>query len=157
MESATVLAIIILIIALLILIYYYLQSVNHPVYQRMQAQATGISHRIAHEEYVSDLFEKIRDKMQDQNKDDNEEHTSKTDMMSKKIDHFINDQSEQIISDWNLATHKDLDEILDKLGVIEDDFRNYKESNDKRVESLEERVDRINSELKEIKVDEVLE
>lgn len=159
MDSATTLAIIILIIALIILIYYYLQSINHPVYQNINKQASDLSSRIAKEEYVANFSNRVNDlthKDKDQ-KDDDKDHVSKTDIISKKIDQFINEQSEQVINDWNLVTHKDLDDVISKFDLLEDDLDNYKKSNDSRVKTLEEKVETINQNLKDVKIDELLD
>lgn len=155
MEAATTLAIIILIVAILILIYYYLQSTNNPVYQDIHAQAQGFSARVSQEEYISNISDRVNDfsgKFKDRVQDeDDEEHVSKTDVISKKISQFIDEQSEQVITDWDLATNKDIDSLLKKYESIETDFNQYKESNDKRVDSLEERVNKLDEELKELK------
>ncbi|WP_323736999.1 hypothetical protein PXD04_03310 [Methanosphaera sp. ISO3-F5] len=154
MDPATILAIIILVVAILILLYYYLQSTNNPVYQNIHAQASGISNRVAQEEYVANISEKVNgfsDKFKDRVQDDDEEHISKTDAMSKKISQFIDEQSEQVIEDWNLATHKDLDQIIERCDALNDDFSSYKESNDARVSELEQRVNKISDELSELK------
>lgn len=158
MDPATTLAIIILIIALIILIYYYLQSINHPVYQNINKQAADLSSKIAQEEYVANFSNRVND-LTHKNKDhdDEKDHVSKTDVISKKIDQFINEQSEQVISDWNLVTHKDLDEVVEKFNLFEDDFDEYKKSNDSRVKTLEEKVETINQNLKDVKIDEILE
>ena len=156
METATTLAIIILFIAVLILIYYYLQATNHLLYQKIHMKASDISTKIEQEEHVSDLSgkfsdfsEKVKDKVQDDDADD-EERISKTDQISNKIDQFINEQSEQVIEDWDLATNKDLDEIIDKFNLFEDDFNSYKKSNDLRVEDLEKRVNSIDDKINDI-------
>lgn len=154
MDPATILAIIILVVAILILVYYYLQSTNNPVYQNIHAQASGISNRVAQEEYVANLSEKVNDfsdKFKDRVQDDDEGHISKTDAMSKKITQFIDEQSEQVIEDWNLATHKDLDQLVERYDALNDDFSSYKESNDARVSDLEKRVDKISEELSSLK------
>ncbi len=151
MEPATTLAIIVLVVAILILLYYYLESTNNPVYQNMHERASGFSTRVAQEEYVSNLAVKVNefsDRFKDRVQDDEEEHVSKTDMMSKKISQFIDEQSEQVIEDWDLATNKDLDVVLEKYENLKVDLESYKESNDSRVSDLEERVDRIDEELK---------
>ena len=36
-------------------------------------------------------------------------------VISKKISQFIDEQSEQVITDWDLATHKDLDSVLERF------------------------------------------
>ena len=155
MEPATILAIIILIIAILILVYYYLQSTNNPVYQNIHAQASGISSRVAQEEYISNLSEKVNDfneRVKDRvQTEEDEEHHSKTDIMSKKISQFIDEQSEQVINDWDLATNKDLDKIIERYDLLKDDLDSYKETNDNRVSDLEERVNKIDEELEKMK------
>jgi len=154
MEPATTLAMIILVVAILILLYYYLKSTNNPVYQDIHERASGFSERVGQEEYIVNLTDKVNDfsdKFKDRVQDDEEEHISKTDIMSKKISQFIDEQSEQVIEDWDLATHKDLDSIIEKYENLESDLNSYKETNDTRVSDLEERVNKIDEELKSIK------
>lgn len=154
MEPATTLAIIILFVAILILVYYYLQLTDNPIYQNIHSQASSFSTRVSQEEYVSNLSDKVNDfsgKIKDRVQDDNEEHVSKTDVISKKISQFIDEQSEQVITDWDLATHKDLDSVLERFDVLKDDLDSYMESNDSRVSDLEARVDKIDEELKNLK------
>lgn len=154
MEAATILAIVILIIALLIIFYYYLQATNNKVYQNIHAQAAGISTRVGQEEYISnisdkmnDFGDKIKDRIQDE---DDVEHISKTDIISKKINQFIDEQSEQVITDWDLVTHKDLDSVIEKYDLLKDELDDYKQSNDKRVDTLESRLDKIDENINEI-------
>ena len=138
MEAASILAIIILIIAILIMIYYYLQITNNQIYQNIHSQATGISSRVGQEEYftnitdkMNDFSGKIKDRIQDE---EDEEHISKADVISNKIDQFIDEQSEQVIADWDLVTHKDLDSIIEKYDSIEKDLNQYKQDNNNRVD-----------------------
>lgn len=154
MEPATTLAIIILVVAILILLYYYLESTNNPVYQDIHEKASGFSQRVGQEEYVTTLTDRVSgfsDKFKDRVQDDEEEHISKTDLMSKKISQFIDEQSEQVIEDWDLATNKDLDKVLEKYETLKTDLYTYQETNDTRVSDLEERVDKIDEELKNLK------
>ncbi|OED29706.1 hypothetical protein [Methanosphaera sp. WGK6] len=152
MDHASILAIVILIIAILILVFYYLQSTNNPVYRDMYNRAEDFSERVGQEEYVSNFAETVNrfgDKLKDRVQDDEEEYiTTRTDAMSKKINQFINEQSEQVIEDWNLTTQDDLDIVIDKYNTLEKDLNEYKEITDKRVDSLEERVNKIDEQLK---------
>ena len=157
MDPATTLAIIVLIVAILILLYYYLQSINSPIYESIHNQAEGLSSRVAKEEYVAnfservvDISDKFRNHAQDE---DEEERVSKTDYISKKISQFIDEQSEQVIEDWSLATHEDIDAVIEKYNLLEKDFGEYKEFNDKRVDELEERVNVISNQLNELNDD----
>lgn len=154
MEPATTLAIIILVVAILILLYYYLESTNNPVYQDIHDRASGFSSRVGQEEYITNITDRVNefsDKFKDRVQDDKEEHVSKTDIMSKKITQFIDEQSEQVIEDWDLATKKDLDSILEKYENLQLELNSYKETNDTRVSDLEERVNKIDEELKNLK------
>lgn len=154
MEPATTLALIILFVAIFVLIYYYLQATNNPIYENIHAQATGFSNRVSQEEYVSNISKKVNefgDRFKDNNQEDDEEHISKTDAMSKKISQFIDEKSEQVIEDWNLATQDDLDKVFERYDALNDDLSSYKESNDARVSDLEERVDKISEELSAMK------
>lgn len=155
MEPATTLAIIILIIAILILVYYYLQTTNNPVYQSIHSQASGITSKVAQEEYVTNFSEKVNDintKIKDKiQTEEDKEHHSKTDIISKKIDQFIDEQSEQVINDWDLVTHKDLNQIIEKYDTLQEDLNTYKETNDNKVANLEERVNKIDEELTKMK------
>lgn len=155
MEPATILAIIILIVAIVILLFYYLQATNNPIYNNLQAQASTFSTRVGQEEYISNISDKVNDvsgKIKDRVQDEDEEdHVSRTDMISKKISQFIDEQSEQVIEDWDLATNKDIDAVMEKYNQIESDLNDYKESNNERVSSLEERVNQIDEELEKLK------
>ncbi|WP_455645718.1 hypothetical protein [Methanosphaera sp.] len=152
MDAASILAIIILIIAILILVFYYLQSTNNPVYRDMYNRAECLSERVGQEEYVANFAETVNkygDKLKDRVQDEEEEYiAARTDAMSKKISQFINEQSEQVIEDWNLTTQDDLDIVIEKYDALEKDLNEYKEVNDKRVDSLEERVNKIDEQLK---------
>lgn len=154
MEPATTLAIIILFVAIIILIYYYLQLTNSPIYKNIHSQASGFSTRVSKEPYISNLSDRVNDfsgKIKDRVQDDDEDHVSKTDVISNKISQFIDEQSEQVIEDWNLTTHKDLDSVLEKYEALKEDLDSYKENNDTRVSDLEARVDKIDEELKNLK------
>ncbi|MBE6487774.1 MAG: hypothetical protein E7Z86_03590 [Methanosphaera stadtmanae] len=155
MEPATILAIIILVVAIVILLFYYLQATNNPIYNNLQAQASTFSTRVGQEEYISNISDKVSDvsgKIKDRVQDEDEEdHVSRTDMISKKISQFIDEQSEQVIEDWDLATNKDIDAVMEKYNQIESDLNDYKESNNERVSSLEERVNQIDEELEKLK------
>lgn len=154
MDAATILAIVILVIAILILVYYYLQSTNNQVYQNIHAQAAGITTRVGQEEYISNLSDKMNDfsgKIKDRVQDDeDEDHISKTDVISKKISQFIDEQSEQVIEDWDLATNKDLDVVIEKYDLLEKELNDYKENNDNRVDALESRLDDIDAKLEKM-------
>ncbi|MDD1775406.1 MAG: hypothetical protein LUQ24_07735, partial [Methanobacterium sp.] len=137
MTALEALAIIILIVAIIILLYYYLQgtrglSINmgpkstesrtrtlkvdegvkhiHETMKKTGEKAsstvnkttegktmTGMSERMA------GMSEKIRGKVK--------EVPISTDLLSNRIELFLNDQSDQLIKDWELATKTDLSKL----------------------------------------------
>ena len=96
---------------------------------------------------MNDFSGKIKDRIQDE---EDEEHISKADVISNKIDQFIDEQSEQVIADWDLVTHKDLDSIIEKYDSIEKDLKQYKQDNNNRVETIESRLNDIDKKLEEM-------
>jgi hypothetical protein len=79
------------------------------------------------------------------------ESTSKSsEDMSKKIDVFLDDKSEQLIKDWELATQKDISEIEAKyntvssnLGELESQFDNFRGDTNKKLKNIEERLEKL--------------
>jgi hypothetical protein len=77
--------------------------------------------------------------------------TSKsTDEMSRKIDIFLNDKSEQLIKDWELATQKDVSEIEKKytrvssdLGDLDNRFNEFRGHTNEKLKKIEERLDKL--------------
>ena len=77
--------------------------------------------------------------------------TSKTtDDMSKKIDIFLNDKSDQLIKDWELATKDDILDIEKRytkvsrdLDTLDSRFNEYRGSTNKKLKKIEERLDKL--------------
>jgi|LAHS01.1.fsa_nt_gb hypothetical protein len=150
MDSLTILAIIVLVIAILILIHYYLKSTNNKVYADMHTKASGLTSKVGTEEYINNFSDKMNNmgkKVKNQVQDNNN-----TDKMSSKINQFLDEQSEQVIADWDLTTHKDLDSVIERYENLEKDLDNYKSSNDKRVTTLEENFDTLEEKINKIDI-----
>jgi hypothetical protein len=79
------------------------------------------------------------------------ESTSKSsEDMSRKIDVFLDDKSEQLIKDWELATQKDISDIEAKyknvssnLGELESQFDNFRGDTNKKLKNIEERLEKL--------------
>jgi hypothetical protein len=97
-------------------------------------------------EKVSGVGEKIKGTVKSVPKS-----TSKTtDELSRKIDIFLNEKSDQLINDWELATQKDVSSIEKRytkvtrdLGELDSRFNEYRGSTNKKLKKIEERLDKL--------------
>jgi hypothetical protein len=81
-----------------------------------------------------------------------------TDNLSHRIDLFLNEQSDQLIEDWDLATKKDLSQLEKRFDVVSLDieslekrFNEYRGSTNKKLETIEERLDSLENPKEEPK------
>ncbi|WJI09615.1 hypothetical protein FGU46_05650 [Methanobacterium sp. CWC-01] len=70
-----------------------------------------------------------------------------TDVLSGKIDQFLDEKSDQLIADWELATKKDIGELEKKFGKVTTDlndlerrFNEYRGHANKKFEHIEKRL-----------------
>ena len=73
-----------------------------------------------------------------------------TDNLSNKIDIFLNDKSDQLIKDWELATKDDILDIEKRynkvsmdLDTLDSRFNEYRGSTNKKLKKIEERLDKL--------------
>ncbi len=73
-----------------------------------------------------------------------------TDTLSNRIDLFLNDKSDQLIKDWELATKNDVvdlekrySKISRDLGELDSRFNEYRGFTNKKVKKIEERIDKL--------------
>jgi hypothetical protein len=73
-----------------------------------------------------------------------------TDSLSNKIDMFLNDKSDQLIKDWELATKDDILDIEKRyskvsrdLDTLDSRFNEYRGSTNKKLKKIEERLDKL--------------
>jgi hypothetical protein len=73
-----------------------------------------------------------------------------TDTLSNRIDLFLNDKSDQLIKDWELATKNDVvdlekrySKISRDLGELDSRFSEYSGYTNKKVNKIEERLDNL--------------
>jgi len=73
-----------------------------------------------------------------------------TDTLSNRIDLFLNDKSDQLIKDWELATKNDVidlekrySKVTRDLGELDSRFSEYRGYTNKKVKKIEERLDKL--------------
>jgi hypothetical protein len=73
-----------------------------------------------------------------------------TDTLTSRIDLFLNEQSDQLIKDWDLATKKDLSELEKRFNVVslnfetlEKRFNEYRGSTNSKLENIEKRLEKL--------------
>jgi len=78
--------------------------------------------------------------------------SNSTESLSNKIDIFLNDKSDQLIKDWELATKDDILDIEKRytkvsrdLDTLDSRFNEYRGSTNKKLKKIEERLDKLES------------
>jgi len=73
-----------------------------------------------------------------------------TDSLSNKIDLFLNDKSDQLIKDWELATKDDIVDLENRYGKVSRDlgeldgrFNEYRGFTNKKLKKIEERLEKL--------------
>ena len=73
-----------------------------------------------------------------------------TDLLSSKIELFLDDKSDQLIKDWELATKNDVVDLEKRyskvsrdLGELDGRFNEYRGYTNKKLEKIEERLDKL--------------
>jgi archaellum component FlaC len=73
-----------------------------------------------------------------------------TDTLSNKIDIFLNDKSDQLIKDWELATKDDIVDLEKRyskvsrdLGELDGRFNEYRGYTNKKLKKIEERLEKL--------------
>lgn len=179
MTPLEIFAIMVLVGAVIVLLYYYLQDNRNLNLGRMKNDATNLGERVYGEasnlgekvqggtgnigekvsgegsmsgmseklnvsgvsEKVSGMGEKIKGKVS---------VPISTDNLSHRIDLFLNEQSDQLIEDWDLATKKDLTTLEKRFNVValdietlEKRFNEYRGATNKKLESIEDRLEKL--------------
>lgn len=176
MTTLELIAIIILIGAIIVLLYYYLQdtrgvSINmrpkttegrtrtlkvdeevsriHKTLKKTGAKATETTAKMTEgstiagmSERMAGMSEKIRGKVK--------EVPISTDLLSNRIEDFLNEQSDQLIKDWEIVTKTDLSELesrFEKVSLnvdeLEKRFKEYRGYTNKRLDKIEERLSKL--------------
>ncbi|KZX12870.1 hypothetical protein [Methanobrevibacter curvatus] len=146
-------ALLVLIIAILILAYYFIKNspeankyfneyITSPVKEKNIYQSFEGIKRNSESGTVG---EKLKVKIKDM-----EMPNINTDAFSKKLEHFLNERSEDLINEWNLATNKDIktlenrfDNVKININGLEKRFNEYREYTNEKIDSLDERLKKL--------------
>ena len=148
MGPVELLAILILAGAIVVLIYYYLmESGNIAHVTRVYGAGEGTAE--GREGYMASVGEKMSD-VSDRIMGKVREVPISTDVISNKIDAFLNEKSDELIEDWSLATMDDISKLEKRLELVsrnidelEHRFNEYRGYTNKKLESLDSRLKRL--------------
>jgi hypothetical protein len=179
MTPLEVFAILILAGAVVVLLYYYLQdrsnfnlgrvrsdatNLGERVYgeasnlgEKVQGGASNIGEKVSGEGSVSGMGEKLNVSGVSEKVSGMSEKIKgrvnvpiSTDNLSNRIDLFLNEQSDQLIEDWDLATKKDLATLEKRFKVVAVDietlekrFNDYSDNTNKKLENIEGRLEKL--------------
>lgn len=97
-------------------------------------------------EKVSGLGEKIKGTVKSVPKS----ASKSTDDLSLKIDDYLDEKSNQLIVDWELATNNDIENIEKKytkvaqdLSTLDSNFNEYRDETNKKIKKIEERLEKL--------------
>lgn len=161
MDPISLLAILILAGAIVVLFYYYLQNSNNASVGRFKSQVYEFGDRVGggHEsmsamgektagvgEKMSGMGEKMSG-MGDKIMGKVKEVPISTDILSNRIDAFLDEKSDELIKDWDLATKTDVNGLEKRMGAVtrnidelEHRFNEYRSYTNKRMDSLDKRI-----------------
>jgi hypothetical protein len=154
-------AILVLAGAIIVLLYFYVQEmrgtggtgfsgvkssisdmgnrVSEGISGQYNNQGTGGEKMAGVSGRVSEMGERLRGKVK--------EVPISTDVLSGRIDEFLNEQSDRLIQDWELATKSDVGTLEKKYGKVARDiedlekrFSEYRGYANKKFESIEKRL-----------------
>ncbi|HPU37242.1 MAG: hypothetical protein H5T40_03135 [Methanobacteriales archaeon] len=149
MSALELLAILILAGAIIVLLYYYLIESGN-VKTRLRSRVYNMGGKLTEEEggrmsvseKVSDVSDRIIHKVK--------EVPISTDIISSKIDAFLEEKSDELIKDWELATKDDIKTLQSRLDLVsrniselEQRFNEYRGYTNKKLESLDKRLKKL--------------
>jgi len=166
MEPLALFAILVLAGAIIILLYYYIQETNSAslvgvrssIYQMGNKVSEGISqnnNRTSEgekkmpgvSERVSEMGERLKGRVN---------VPISTDSLSSRIDEFLDEQSDRLIKDWELATKSDVSGLEKKYSKVSRDiddlekrFNEYRGHANKKFEHIEDRLKKLEDEVLE--------
>lgn len=98
-------------------------------------------------EKVSDVSDRIIHKVR--------EVPISTDIISSKIDAFLEEKSDELIKDWELATKDDIKTLQSRLDLVsrniselEQRFNEYRGYTNKKLESIDKRLKKLEDKIK---------
>jgi len=156
MEPLEIIAIFILAAALIILIYYYLQNnadavgkvknyMLSPILNSEEEQMPGEKSQSGNSLNPNSVGEKIKVKFKDIDMPN-----FNTDAFSKRVDSFLNEKSDELIRDWELATKKDITDLEERCDTAYNNLDDLTKKFSEYREVTNERLDNIDKRLKEL-------
>ncbi|MDI6882392.1 MAG: hypothetical protein QMC86_06120 [Methanothermobacter sp.] len=153
MSALELLAILILAGAIIVLLYYYLME-SASVKTRLKSHirmgekfTEEEGGRMSVSEKVSDVSDRIIHKVR--------EVPISTDIISSKIDAFLEEKSDELIKDWELATKDDIKTLQSRLDLVsrniselEQRFNEYRGYTNKKLESIDKRLKKLEDKIK---------
>ncbi len=168
MTALEIFAIIVLAGAIIVLFYFYMKEMNRTgnagfdtfksSVSNMGKEVTDMGNRVSEstQQYTSSTVEgntkrsgisETVYKMGDGLKGKVKEVPISTDAFSGRIDEFLNDQSDRLIKDWELATKSDVSGLEKKYSKVSMDindlerrFNEYRGHSNKKFENIENRL-----------------
>jgi hypothetical protein len=173
MTPLEVFAILVLAGAVVVLLYFYMQDNRNLNLGRVRDNATNLGDKVSGEGSMSGVGEKINvsgvsEKVSGVGEKIHVSGVSEkmsgmgerlrgkvnvpisTDTLTSRLDLFLNEQSDQLIEDWDLATKKDLSELEKRFNVVSLDFdalekrfSEYRGATNSKLESIEKRLEKL--------------
>jgi capsule polysaccharide export protein KpsE/RkpR len=168
MTPLEALLILILVVVVIILIYSYIQNDRQLNLRRVREDATtlgekvyggasSIGEKVSGDSSMSGMSEKINvSGVSDTISGVGEKikvtvgDSVSTDYLSDRINQFLNEQSDQLIKDWELATKKDLSDLEERYSKVSTDlidldnkFGEFREQTNQKMDTIEERLEKL--------------
>ena len=161
MTPLELLAILVLAGAIIVLLYYYMQDSRNASFARARSVFTetgekarsavsGASEKVTIEGSMIDGVSERMAGMGEKIKGTVKGVPKSTDTLSNRIDLFLNDKSDQLIKDWELATKDDVldlekryNKVSRDLGELDGRFNEYRGFTNKKLKKIEERLDKL--------------
>ncbi|KAF5059263.1 hypothetical protein [Methanobacterium aggregans] len=178
MDALELFAILVLAGAVVVLLYYYLQDARTGSLSRISSKVTGTNITSGFDETVSVVGEKFKGAgskvtgtsetseggtmagmsekmagMSEKIMGKVKEVPISTDVLSARIEVFLDEKSDQLIKDWDLATKSDVRDLEKRyskvsrdVGELEGRFNEYRGYTNKKIKTIETRLEKLESE-----------
>ena len=161
MTPLELLAILVLAGAIVVLLYYYMldnrnesliraRSVITETGEKARSAVSGAGEKVTIEGSMIDGVSEKMSGMSEKIKGTVKGVPKTTDSLSNKIDLFLNDKSDQLIKDWELATKDDIVDLENRYGKVSRDlgeldgrFNEYRGFTNKKLKKIEERLEKL--------------
>ena len=128
----------------------------HTVVSGVGEKISGTGENVSNEgsmmDSVSEKVSGVSEKIKGTVKSVPKSTSNSTESLSNKIDIFLNDKSDQLIKDWELATKDDILDIEKRytkvsrdLDTLDSRFNEYRGSTNKKLKKIEVRLDKLES------------